>query len=213
MTPLPEVVGVVLAGGASRRLGLDKALLPLDGEGGPSLVEWAVERLAVVCAEVAVADREQRLVPGRPSLADGAGAGPAAGILGAAAAYPARALLVLACDLPLVPASLLRHLAAADAAADAVAPRWRQGIEPLCALYRPPALAALGERVRAGRCAVHPLFAAAGLRVGFVDGRELAAWGDPADTFLNVNRPADRARLAGAPPRRSALLATVPGGR
>ena len=77
-------VGLVLAGGESRRLGRDKARL--DGAALPRL---AAERLAAVCAEVAVADRGRELVPGRPSLPDGVGRGPAAGILGGAAAYPA----------------------------------------------------------------------------------------------------------------------------
>src|SRR5437763_16501725 len=136
-----QPVGLVLAGGESRRLGSDKARLE-----GAALPLGAVERLAAVCAEVAVADRGRRLVPGRRSLADGEGRGPAAGILGGAAEYPGRPLLVLACDLPRLPAGLLAELAGEEAA-DWVVPRWEGGLEPLCALYGPAALAALAEKV------------------------------------------------------------------
>ena len=184
-------VGLVLAGGESRRLGSDKARLE-----GAALPLAAVERLAAVCAEVAVADRGRELVPGRPSLADGAGRGPAAGILGGAAAYPGRALLVLACDLPRVPAGLLAELAMSEAAAsvDWVVPRWEGGLEPLCAFYGPAALAALAERVREGRFALHDLAADADLAVRYLEGEALRQFGDPGEMFFNLNTPGDLER-------------------
>jgi molybdopterin-guanine dinucleotide biosynthesis protein A len=185
-------VGVVLAGGASRRLGRDKATLVVGGE---TLAARTAARLAAAgVAEVVVADAGRRLVAGLPSLADGPGAGPAAGILGAAAARPGQALLVLACDLPDVPASLLAHLTRI-AGADWVVPAGPAGLEPLCALYRPRALEALAARVAAGRFALHPLAADPGLAVHVLGPDALAAWGDPERTFANLNRPEDLERF------------------
>jgi molybdopterin-guanine dinucleotide biosynthesis protein A len=185
---LPPPVGLVLAGGESRRLGHDKARLE-----GATLTLGAVERLAAVCAEVAVADRGRELVPGRLSLTDGAGRGPAAGILGGAAGYPGRSLLVLACDLPRVPAGLLAELAR-SAAIDWVVPRWEGGLEPLCAFYGPAALAALAARAQAGRFALHDLGAGAGLAVRYLEGEALHRFGDPGEIFFNLNTPGDLAR-------------------
>jgi molybdopterin-guanine dinucleotide biosynthesis protein A len=181
-------VGLVLAGGESRRLRSDKARLE-----GAALPLGATERLAVVCTEVAVADRGRELVPGRRSLADGAGGGPAAGILGGAAAYPGRPLLVLACDLPQVPAGLLAELAGSEAA-DWVVPRWEGGLEPLCAFYGPAALAALAARVREGRFALHDLASEEGLAVRYLEGEALRRFGDPEKIFFNLNTPGDLAR-------------------
>jgi len=179
-----DPVGIVLAGGASSRMGRDKALLEARGGILPAL---AARRLAAVCAEVAV----------------GPGRGPAAGILGGAAAYPGRLLLVLACDLPRVPPALLAELARPPAA-DWVIPRWSGGVEPLCALYGPAALAALGRRVERGRLALHALFEE-GLAARVLEGDELARFGQPGEIFLNLNTPEDWERYIstepGAPPQ------------
>jgi molybdopterin-guanine dinucleotide biosynthesis protein A len=187
---------VVLAGGLSRRLGIDKAEIGAPGENpesAESLTGRAAARLAAVCRTVAVADGGRRRLPDLASVGDGPGAGPAAGILGAARAYPGRTLLVLACDLPRVPSALLAELAR-SAGCDWALPRWSRGLEPLCALYRPRALAALAERVAAGLLAPHRLGESAGLVVRFLDGEALADFGPPEDLFLNLNTPADLAR-------------------
>jgi molybdenum cofactor guanylyltransferase len=182
------MIGLVLAGGESRRLGGDKARLD-----GATLPRLAAERLAAACAEVAMADRGRNLVPGRPSLPDGAGRGPAAGILGGAAAYPGRPLLVLACDLPRVPAGLLAELARSGGC-DWAVPRWAGGLEPLCALYGPRALAALAARVAAGRFDLHGLAEEGGLAVRYLEGEELRRFGDPGEVFFNLNTPDDLER-------------------
>lgn len=195
----PDVVGVVLAGGASRRMGRDKAALAVDGE---TLGARAARRLLGVCKRVAVADGGRGLVPGLPSLRDASGPGPAAGILGAALAWPGHPLLVLACDLPQVSEALLRELArrlpsvqegeTGDAGdPDWVVPRWERGLEPLCALYRPAALAVLAAAVERGIAAPHRLAEAAGLRIRFLEGERLRQFGQPADLFLNLNTERD----------------------
>ncbi|HEX6898457.1 MAG TPA: NTP transferase domain-containing protein [Thermoanaerobaculia bacterium] len=188
--PKAAPVGVVLAGGESRRMGRDKANLTTGGETLPAL---AARRLARVCAEVAVADGGRGLLPGLPSLPDGPARGPAAGILGAAAAYPGRPLLVLACDLPRVPAELLAELARGTGI-DWAVPRWGGRVEPLCALYGPAALAALASRAGRGLLGPHGLAEEPGLAVRWLEGEELARFGDPAEVFLNLNTPADLER-------------------
>jgi len=200
-------IGVVLAGGASRRMGRDKAVLTLGGE---TLAAGAARRLAAVCAEVAVADRGRGSVPGLPSIADGPGRGPAAALLGAALLWPGRPLLALACDLPGVPVPLLAALLAlaAEEGAEWVVPRWRGGLEPLCALWGPGALAALAARVERGLYALHELSAEAGLATVFLEGERLAVHGRPEEMFQNVNTPEDLEAYtsnapAGTPPQRS----------
>jgi molybdopterin-guanine dinucleotide biosynthesis protein A len=191
-------IGVVLAGGDSRRMGRDKAVLTLGGE---TLAAGAARRLAAVCAEVAVADRGRRTVPGLPSLADGPGRGPAAALLGAALAWPGRPLLALACDLPGVPVPLLAALIdLVSGGADWVVPRWQGGLEPLCALWGPGALAVLAERVARGLYALHALSEEAGIATAFLEGERLAVYGRPEEMFRNVNTPEDLAPYTSSAP-------------
>jgi molybdopterin-guanine dinucleotide biosynthesis protein A len=176
-------------------MGRDKAFLELRGASLPSL---AAQRLAAVCSAVAVADRGRGVVPGLLSLPDGPGRGPAAGILGAAQAFPGRPLLVLACDLPRVPVALLAELTR-SAGFDWVLPRWSGGVEPLCALYGPAALAVLAARVGRGQLSLHGLTAEKALAVRYLEGDLLARYGPPEEVFLNLNAPEDLERLGTGP--------------
>lgn len=189
-------VGVVLAGGASRRMGRDKALL--EWEGG-SLISRACEALAAVCTQVAVADRGRGYQPRYPSLQDGPGRGPAAGLLGAANAFPGRSILALACDLPLVPSALLRWLAFEPALdVDVCLPVWDRGREPLCSLLRPRALAVLESRVNAGTYDLRTLADSDTLHPLFLTDAALEAFGTPSTMFANVNEPDQWLTLKGA---------------
>lgn len=179
-------IGVVLAGGGSRRMGRDKALIEVDGR---SLLDHALARLDAVCGEVVIADAQRRYVPTRTSVADGPGAGPAAAILGAAARFPGQTLLVLACDLPNVPAALLANLTTHGE--DWVLPGFGNHLEPLVALYRPAALAALHRRVATGQLALHRLVEEDGFTIHKLGHEEISPFGDPRQIFHNVNRPRD----------------------
>lgn len=192
-------------------MGRDKALLRIDGM---SWIDHTAHRLQAVCDEVVIADRGRQSCEGRPSLNDGPGRGPAAGILGAAQAFPRHDLLVLACDLPAVPVDLLRYLTMVSGA-DLVIPNGRRGAEPLCALYRQRALRVLAQRVADGRFALHPLASRHSstpqpstaetteaedreiqrLTVHRIEDSDLAPWGSPQALFANLNTPEDLERF------------------
>ena len=188
----------MLAGGVSRRLGRDKALVVAGGE---SLAARAARKLHTQSGEVIAADGGRGVVPGVPSVADGSGKGPVAGVLGAASARSGHPLLVLACDLPEVPVPLLAALLGEKGSgredADWVVPRWGGRLEPLCAFYAPSALAALARRVEEGRFAPHELAEESGLSIRFLEDAELARFGPPERLFLNLNTPDDLARWLG----------------
>ena len=147
--------GLLLSGGASRRMQRDKAQIQYRGQ--PQLLRaWRL--LSSVTEQAFVSVREdQRHDPLRgelPQLVDSYEAiGPAAGILSAQDQHPDAAWLVLACDLPLLNQATLRQLIAArDPAADATAFRSRFDDlpEPLCAIWEPSSHRRLKQRFEAG---------------------------------------------------------------
>lgn len=136
-----EVLGAVLVGGASRRMGRDKALLPTPD--GP-LAESLARRLEAVpgIAEVVMVSRESpdERFPDRRVVADHRpGGGPLAGLEAALLAAQGRPVFALACDLPNVPVDLVEWVVGSGFAADAVpaarVPFLDGRLQPLCALY------------------------------------------------------------------------------
>ena len=186
---LASVSAALLLGGASERMGSDKAQLELAG--APAAVRLA-ERLACLCEEVLLvggappADAEGRRVPDPE--------GPRCalrGLVGALEAARAERVLVLAPDLfGLTPDLLLGLIAAPEA--DVVAPRTERGPEPLCALYRrEPALREARARLATGRLALQELLGA--LSVHWLEGDDLRALGAPERMLANLNTPEELA--------------------
>lgn len=150
-TPL---FGLVLAGGASKRMGRDKAALVYHDK--PQLT-WTFELLQLVCERVFVAVRpEQTNDPLRaalPHIPDRLeDKGPIAGIHAAQALHPEAAWLVTACDLPFLNrAALDRLLAHRDPSRAATAYRSSDGLpQPLCAVYEPRSRMPLSSYIESG---------------------------------------------------------------
>lgn len=100
----PDCIGVVLAGGRSRRMGRDKALLEC---GGITLLRHQVDCLAQVCAHVVVSGE----YPGFDCVPDARrDGGPLSGMHAAATRFPGGALLFLAIDMPAMTPQALRRL-------------------------------------------------------------------------------------------------------
>ena len=133
-----NVVGVVLGGGKSLRLGRDKALLKFHGEDGSCLLSRTAALLREVCGGVVIAGRE---FPGWEHVSDSApGLGPAGGIA-AALEVTGRPCLVLSCDLPFMTRAALDTLLEARAGArpgtllTAYKNSWTGRIEFVVAVY------------------------------------------------------------------------------
>lgn len=136
----------MLAGGASRRFGADKALLTLC-PGAQTLIERVVHVATNVAAEVFIVghDRYSAVVPNVPIFADNpSGQGPLSGIRTALQMSSSPRVLVLACDQPCLSVPLLRWMASLRVSADILAPRTDDGrLHPMPAIYRKAVLPAV----------------------------------------------------------------------
>jgi molybdopterin-guanine dinucleotide biosynthesis protein A len=126
---------VVLAGGTARRLGgVDKAAVEVAGH---SLLDHVLASVETAATVVVVGDPR----PTRHRVdwvrEDPAGGGPVAGLAAALPAVTAEVLVLLACDLPLIDADVVRRLVGCVAGADGAVLVDRAGRrQPLAAAYR-----------------------------------------------------------------------------
>jgi molybdopterin-guanine dinucleotide biosynthesis protein A len=185
MTP----VGFAVAGGRSRRMGRDKALLPW---GDTDLLGHALARLQASTPEVRilVGSEPRHCGRGVATVTDAApDLGPVGGLLAALEAAPGRPALLLAVDLPLVPIALLAHLGARTVDIDVVVPVSPRGPEPLCAVYTPGCIEAVQRCVARQDLRMTAFWA--DVRVREIGPDELEAFGPPDELFLNVNSQED----------------------
>ncbi|MGH9102476.1 MAG: molybdenum cofactor guanylyltransferase [Acidimicrobiales bacterium] len=186
----PRAAGLLLTGGASRRMGTDKASLVVNGL-----------RLAVAAgrALAAVTAPTFELGPGRSELEPVADTAPGKGPLAAlaqargrlGARLADRPAVVLACDLPGVTAELLAYLAE-HPGSPSVVPVVGGRPQLLCARWSSAALACAPSLVAGGRLAMRSLLGAA--PAVLCHEREWGAIAD-AGAFADVDEPADLDRL------------------
>lgn len=179
-TPDPgRTVGAVLVGGASRRMGSDKATMHVDGTAMAVRVARAMNESGI--AEVVTVGGPDRSFDYRHLPDRYPGEGPLGGIITALASCSAGSVLVAACDLPWVDASVFVALCAALGGADA-AIAFTGRIEPMCALWRvSTCLDHLSRSFASGERAVHRA----------VDGLDVVRVHVHPGALRNVNTPDD----------------------
>jgi molybdopterin-guanine dinucleotide biosynthesis protein A len=187
------ITGAILAGGRSTRYaGKPKGLELVRGVRIIDRVRQALEPAVDDLLLIANDDAAGEWLPGvrwkRDVLRD---VGSIAGIH-AALVHAATAVVVVAWDMPFVPTGLLRSMCEIGADADAVVPESdsRRGLEPLCAYYAPPCIAAIERHVAAGDRRVIGFYD--DVRVRRLSAEAVAQFGDPALLFMNVNTPEER---------------------
>jgi len=205
---------VINAGGASRRMGRDKALLPVPPRDTPLICHVAqrlrtlpLERLVVVANSCAV----QRAIAAAPHGAAPVtirrdaypGTGALGGLVTGLAACDGWAIVV-ACDMPLLNPVLLRALwdmaiestGAIDgntaAQVDAVVPHVNGRSQPFHALYHRRCVPVMEAQLQAGERRVRTVLTQ--LRVRAVSEAELRRFDPDLLSFFNVNTPADWAQ-------------------
>ncbi len=141
-----DVIGVVLAGGSGSRIGGAKATAQLDGQ---ALISYPLKAALGALGSVAVVAKDgvelpqldQRvelwIEPDEPRH-------PVVGVIEALRRAEGRAVLIIACDLPLLTSEVVALIAGADAEGSVAVLASAAGRpQPLLARYEPAALASL----------------------------------------------------------------------
>jgi molybdopterin-guanine dinucleotide biosynthesis protein A len=187
-----------LAGGESRRMGTDKALLPLVA-GGQPMLRLVLEQLASVSDDLlVVANEKERYAPFGvrvvPDLHPQVGAlgGIQAAITWSAHEY----CLVVACDMPFLSLPLLRRMVVEPRNYDVLVPvipgesRQRADglvFQTLHAIYSKRCLPFIEKRIAEGKKQVVSFFQE--VRVRSLDLDEIVPWDPELRSFFNANTP------------------------
>jgi molybdopterin-guanine dinucleotide biosynthesis protein A len=195
-----RVTGVILAGGDSRRMGRNKALLDLDGR---PLIAIVAGRLRAVVDELIIAADEagryarwaDRCVPDvYPEV------GTLGGIHTGLEAATHELALIVGCDMPFLDPGVLDWFVKAASRNDGAGPadlvilKHDAGmVEPLHAVYHKSCLPAIKATIESGeRCAFafHDQ-----VRVRYISPDEIAPLDPELLSFLNVNTPEEWRRV------------------
>jgi molybdopterin-guanine dinucleotide biosynthesis protein A len=211
---MKQATGFVTAGGGSKRMGEDKALLRL---GSRTVIEYVIEALQPVTTGVAlIANRPEYQRFGLPVFADAhAGIGPLEAIRTALANSPTPLVILAGCDMPFLSSdlfALLLYIASQQTPMTlvpglqtpdhrlltpdfpyAVVPLNEAGLpEPLCAVYATRALETVTGMIDSGVRKVSLLFEKLPCRlVSFAEIRHLE---NSTIFFENLNTPQDYER-------------------
>ena len=194
------MTGVILAGGTSERMGLEKASLLYGGE---TLLSRSVRKMRSVAPRTVVVSRSEvvkRLSNDIEVIEDlRPGRGPVAAIL-TALLVTQDDCAVIACDMPFFSTGLLLYMRDQLENNDAVVPHYGGLWEPLCAVYGWRGVDKIErwleqERTCPGTRRRPIVSLLATLRLCEVDRDQLVRFGEPDHLFFNVNSPEDYARM------------------
>lgn len=178
---------IILAGGASARMGRDKACLEMDGS---TVLCALVARFAGEFGPViVVARRGQDLDVGDAVVVHDSyeGMGPLGGLHAGLTASSDAENFVLACDMPFAEPEVARHLISRLGTHDAVVPALRAGLEPLHAAYRKSCLPAIGANLDAGILRMRDMLDQ--VDTLFLSEDDLVPLDPDLCSFVNINTP------------------------
>lgn len=194
---------VIQAGGESRRMGKNKALMPFMGQ---PMIQRVVSRVSDIADEVCITSNQPEILdflhlPVFPDVMPGKGA--LGGIYTAFCAAKNPLVGIIACDMVFVSAALL----AAEKEIlqrqeyDGVVPHTAFGYEPFHAVYRKDVCCSIVERaLYKGKMRADGWFSEANLL--FLQPQMIARFDVDGRAFLNLNTPQDVAEAEAGAKRR-----------
>jgi molybdopterin-guanine dinucleotide biosynthesis protein A len=181
------MTGIVLAGGENRRMGKDKALLPVAGmpmiEHVLRALRQSVERIIIVTNSPGAYASYDALV-----VTDACeGRGPLTGIYSGLLHSRDEYNVVVACDMPFLNPQLLSYMIGLAGEYDAVLPKIGNLTEPLHAVYRRGLLQVIEDRIKNHQQRIQNIFT--GLRVRYITEEEIDRLDPLRRSFINLNTP------------------------
>lgn len=200
-----ETTGIILAGGSSSRMGINKALLPLPGNHAVTFIEHLASILVACCVETLIVARDLDHTPGyaiphvRVTFDRTPGIGPLMGLYSGLSAITTARALVIAVDLPFVQPTLLSFLLSEPLTADTLlVPLVHDVPQVMLALYPRTLVPIVKEQLERGRRDLRCLLEVA--PVQFVEEARLREVDPQLRSFVNINTPEELQNISPADP-------------
>ena len=187
-----EVTGVILVGGKSRRMGVDKAFLEIEGT---PLFERVLGVFTDIFARtILIGSQSERFarygLPCYPDIYPGSALGGLyTGLVHAEAPY----IFVSACDVPFPSSAVARHLTLLRDGFDAVVAKGADGFEPLFAVYASSCSEPMQRLLEKGNFCIFDFYPEMNIR--YVAAEEFVGLEGASRTFLNLNTPEEFDRV------------------
>ena len=191
---MKQISIAIMAGGQSRRMGRNKAFVPLKGK---LLIEHVLTRVqALEPAQILIVanDRDAYTRFGIPVYRDVLpGKGALGGIYSALHYSTQSWVLVVACDMPFLNTALLEHLCEiglqSASSCDAVVPIYHERPQGMHAVYSRACLEPIRKNLDAGQLRIISFYDQ--VRVRYVRPDELSQFDPEGLSFRNINTPED----------------------
>lgn len=185
---IEDCTALILAGGASQRLGVDKTMLEFRGQ---TLLQAAVAAMQGLFPKVLVSVRQPRTDVDVTQVCDVLPeGGPLAGVCAGLAEARTTWVFAVASDMPFLNPALIRQLAAYRADAEAVVPVVRGFPQPLAAFYARSTLSVFESVLHGpGKRSLRAVLAR--LSVRFVGEELWQEFGSAAEAFVDIDTPDD----------------------
>lgn len=186
MKGTPDITAVILAGGRSSRMGVDKGLLLFQGH---PLIYFVLEALSQITSKILIITNQPGYDQfGFPCIPDiYPDKGPLGGIFTGLTNADTEKILVLGCDMPFITPVLLAELVAAAGDEDVLFCYHRQMAEPLCAVYNTKASTHIRSCLEKNQLKITEALAGLNTRVISFDDRDWFT----GNEFRNMNSPDD----------------------
>jgi molybdenum cofactor guanylyltransferase len=191
-----SAAGIILAGGHSKRMGQDKALLPCPGNEQISFVEQLATLLLSACSEAILVARDAsqatvyaRYVPSPARIVTDKipDTGPLMGLYSGLCAIQSSHALVTAVDTPFLQASVISYLLSKALDEQLLIPIVNDLPQVLLAVYPQTILTIIEEQLHAGRRDPRALLQVA--KVHFINEEQLRPVDPQLRSFVNINTP------------------------
>lgn len=189
---IEDIAGVVLAGGKSKRMGMDKRHLSVHGkpllDRVTSVLLELFPEVLLVLAEEDISRQDDRirvvtdLIPDRAAVG-----GLYTGLYHSR--YPR--VFVVACDMPFINPDVIELFLQQIDATDIVMAQLVTGLQPLHGLYSKRCLPILKEMIDARDLRLQNIADKQGLTMRCISEAEIKALDPQCLSFLNLNSPAD----------------------